>query len=580
MKRTHSSSPLAMSKKGRIVNSPRSFAPIKIATAEAAAAVQADPPFLRLLDTLRNVVQKPPKGQSIVYWMRMGDLRIVDNKALALASAQAVEDQIPLVVLHVLSPQDYIAHDRSKKRIDFVLRNLSRVKDELSKLNIPLYTITHTPRTTVPARVISVLQTLQATRLFANIEYEVDELRRDTEVCSLAKNVGIRPTYVHDRCIIEPGVVKTKDGRTYTVYSPYQRNWIGILNSNLPDYLNEFPFPKPNPSAIRENHVFEPLFDADVPVSVHGFELDPEETANMAKIWPAGTSSAKEMLSRFLYTKARATQLGVADPLADGAENSDKRSRILLYDEARDRGDKDTTSRLSPYLSAGVISIRECVRQTMKLLRIQKVEAGRSSGVGRWVQELAWRDFYNDVLAHYPRVSMGRPFQERFADVKWEINEAHLNAWKEGKTGIPIVDATMRQINTMGWTHNRMRMIVAMFLSKDLMLDWRLGERYFMEKLIDGDLASNNGGWQWSASTGVDPVPYFRIFNPYTQSSKADPTGDFIRTFVPELKNLYGSDIHNPPAKVADKLGYPRPIVNHAEVRVRAIRRYKTPGEE
>jgi deoxyribodipyrimidine photo-lyase len=173
------------------------------------------------------------------------------------------------------------------------------------------------------------------------------------------------------------------------------------------------------------------------------------------------------MLSRFLYTKARATQLGAVDPLADGAENSDKRSRILLYDEARDRGDKNTTSRLSPYLSAGVISVRECVRQTMKLLGIQKVEAGRSSGVGRWVQELgaflsnaldaylmhngvAWRDFYTNVLAYYPRVSMGRPFQERFADVKWEVNEEHLNAWKEGKTGIPIVDATMRQINTMG----------------------------------------------------------------------------------------------------------------------------------
>ncbi|KAG1755580.1 DNA photolyase, FAD-binding/Cryptochrome [Suillus lakei] len=577
MKRARSPSPLTMSKKGR-TNSP--FTPIKIATAEAAAAVQTDPPFLRFLDALRNVTQKPSKGQSIVYWMRMGDLRISDNKALALASAQALEDQIPLVVLHVLSPQDYIAHDRSKTRIDFVLRNLSLMKDELAKLNIPLYTITHTPRGTVPSRVISVLQTLRATRLFANVEYEVDELRRDLEVCSLAKNAGIKPTYVHDRCIIEPGVVKTKDGRAYTVYSPYQRNWIGVLNSNLLNYLNEFPSPKPNPSMTRENPVFGPLFDADIPVSVHGFDLDPEETANMVKFWPAGTSSAKETLSRFLYTKARATQLGAVDPLTDGAENSDRRSRILLYDEARDRGDKDTTSRLSPYLSAGVISVRECVRATMTLLGVQKVDAGRSSGVGRWVQELAWRDFYTNVLAYYPRVSMGRPFQERFADVRWEVNEEHLNAWKEGKTGIPIVDATMRQISTMGWTHNRMRMIVAMFLSKDLMLDWRLGERYFMEKLIDGDLASNNGGWQWSASTGVDPAPYFRLFNPYTQSSKADPTGDFIRTFVPELKNLYGPDIHNPPAKVADKLGYPRPIVNHAEVRARAIRRYKTPGEE
>jgi len=232
----------------------------------------------------------------------------------------------------------------------------------------------------------------------------------------------------------------------------------------------------------------------------------------------------------------------------------------------------------------------------MLLLKADKVDGGRTSGIGRWVQELAWRDFYTCVLVGFPRISMGRPFLEKFSAVVWEDHQVPadstrtsgegeadsemLKKWKEGKTGVPIVDATMRCLKEMGWVHNRMRMITAMFLTKDLMIDWRVGERYFMEQLIDGDLASNNGGWQWSASTGVDPCPYFRIFNPYTQSQKADPTGDFIRHWVPELSKLRGPDLHNPSASTADKLGYPQPIVNHAESRERALRRYKNPGEQ
>ncbi|KAF9226578.1 hypothetical protein BS17DRAFT_794071 [Gyrodon lividus] len=578
-KRVRSSSPVSMSKKTK-TNPVSSFTPQKIATAESAAAVQANPPFLGFLDEMRSVVREPQLGKSIVYWMRMGDMRIVDNRALASASKQAARDNLPLVVLFVLSPQDYLAHDRSKRRIDFVLRNLSNIKGSLAELNIPLHTISHTPRRTLPAKVISLLESFQCTRLFANMEYEIDELRRDLQILAVSKTKGIQPHYFHDKCIVDPGVVKTKDGKAHKVYSPYQRTWIATLDDNISPYLEESPLPQANESTVHHDPILGPLFTTPVPDSVDGFELDPADRETMVRVWPAGSAAAQEILSRFLNTKSRASQLGTANPLADGPEQSNKRSRILVYGEQRDRGDRDTTSRLSPYLSAGVISARQCVRATMTLTGSKKVDAGKTTGIGRWVQELAWRDFYTNVLAQFPRVSMGRPFQERLADVRWESNDGHLTAWKEGKTGIPIIDAAMRQMNTMGWLHNRMRMIVAMFLSKDLMLDWRLGERYFMEQLIDGDLASNNGGWQWSASTGVDPAPYFRIFNPYTQSSKADPTGDYIRTYVPELKDLRGPEIHNPPAKVAEKLGYPRPIVVHAEVRERAIRRYKNPGQE
>ncbi|KAN0097489.1 DNA photolyase, FAD-binding/Cryptochrome [Tylopilus felleus] len=576
-KRPRSPSPVSLPKKGRTAPS---FMPKKIATVEAAAAAQANPPFMRLLTEMRNVVPNPQSGKSIVYWMRMGDLRIVDNRALAAASKQAIQNKIPLIVLFLFSPQDYIAHDRSKRRIDFVLRNLSEIKESFAELDIPLLTVSHTPRHTIPFKVISLLESFHCTRLFANMEYEVDELRRDLKVLSLSKEKGIQPHYFHDRCIIEPGLIKTRDGKAHTVYSPYQRLWIAKLNEKISTYLEESPLPQANPSSVRQDPTFGTLFNVPVPHSLEGFELDPADRETMVNVWPAGSTVAREMLSRFLNTKARASQLGTADPLADGAETSDKRNRISMYAEKRDRGDEDTTSRLSPYLSAGVISPRECIRATMTLGGLKKVDAGRTTGIGRWVQELAWRDFYTNVLANFPRVSMERPFQERLANVKWEVNEEHLAAWKQGKTGIPIVDAAMRQMNAMGWMHNRMRMIAAMFLTKDLMLDWHLGEQYFMEQLIDGDLASNNGGWQWSASTGVDPAPYFRIFNPYTQSQKADPTGNYIRMYVPELKNLQGPELHNPPINVADKLGYPRPIVVHAEVRERAIRRYKNPGQE
>ncbi|KAG6378694.1 DNA photolyase, FAD-binding/Cryptochrome [Boletus reticuloceps] len=351
----------------------------------------------------------------------------------------------------------------------------------------------------------------------------------------------------------------------------------------------------------------------------------------MVKVWPAGSAVAQEVglhscpplklilicnlqiLSRFLKTKARTSQLGTTDPLADGAEISNKKSRILMYAEKRDSGDQDTTSRLSPYLAGWrhiTTGMYPCDDESSwtEESRCWADNRNRSLGAGAWcvrflniekftIYDSAWRDFYTNVLANFPRVSMGRPYQEKLANVRWEVNEEHLAAWKQGKTGVPIVDAAMRQLITMGWMHNRMRMIVAMFLTKDLLLDWHLGEQYFMEQLIDGDLASNNGGWQWSASTGVDPAPYFRIFNPYTQSAKADPTGDYIRTYVPELKNLRGpgthssylgkdagssnkTELHNPPVKVADKLRYPRPIVVHAEVRERAIRRYQNPGQE
>ncbi|KIY49338.1 hypothetical protein FISHEDRAFT_65353 [Fistulina hepatica ATCC 64428] len=575
------------------------FNPRKIATREAAATVDSNPPLQVLLRAVESAIEKPERGESVVYWMRLNDLRISDNRALSMASERAKKDEVPLIVLFVITPQDYIAHDRGARKIDFVLRNLKSLRARLADLNIPLHVTSHTPRTSLPSYILTVLESWGCTSLFANIEYEVDELRRDIKICELAKKRCVKPTFVHDKCIVDASVVLKKDDSYYAVFSPYLKLWTQKLNSSLECFLKDYPEPLPNTDGVRDSKKFAPLFEIAVPDFVTGFELIKEDAETMRTLWPAGENAAHKVLDNFLSKAASMKHIPIVDPYSLDSSDSEDDARILLYKGERDLADKDTTSRLSdndiafsPYLSAGIISARTCVRSTMKLLGIAHVDASRDTGVGRWVQELAWRDFYTNVLVGFSRVSMGRPFVEKYADVVWEDaipeykkeenskeSEA-VRRWKEGKTGIPIVDAGMRCLNKQGWMHNRLRMIVAMYLVKDLMVDWHIGEKYFMENLIDGDFASNNGGWQWSASTGVDPAPYFRIFNPYLQGPKADPSGNFIRQYVPELSNLRTPEIYHPSRETAQKLDYPLPMIDHKEARDRAIRRFKTPGEQ
>ena len=196
-----------------------------------------------------------------------------------------------------------------------------------------------------------------------------------------------------------------------------------------------------------------------------------------------------------------------------------------------------------------------------------------------WIAEVAWRDFYKHVLSYWPHVCMSKPFKPEYSNIEWEYDADNFRKWTEGKTGFPIVDAGMRQLLHIGHMHNRCRMIVASFLAKDLMIDWRMGERWFMEHLVDGDFASNNGGWGFSASCGVDPQPYFRIFNPLLQSEKFDSDGAYIRKWVPELQHVEGKAIHDPygrgAAEIARKNGYPEPVVDHKKSRDRALARYK-----
>ena len=273
--------------------------------------------------------------------------------------------------------------------------------------------------------------------------------------------------------------------------------------------------------------------------------------SGLRRLWPAGEAAAQRRLAEF----------------ADTA--------LGRYDSQRDFPALPGTSQLSPYLATGVLSPRQCLHAALAANGGEF--ASGNTGAVSWINELLWREFYKHVLVGYPRVSMGRAFRAETEALAWRDAPADLEAWQQGRTGIPIVDAAMRQLLATGWMHNRLRMIVAMFLTKNLLIDWRAGERWFMQHLIDGDLAANNGGWQWSASTGTDAVPYFRLFNPLSQSKRFDPDGRFIRQWVPELAGLDARDIHHPAALGGPfgVPGYPAPIVDLPRSRERALAAFR-----
>ncbi|EJD53741.1 hypothetical protein AURDEDRAFT_141740 [Auricularia subglabra TFB-10046 SS5] len=592
MKRPPSSPPAVRNtKKPRLPESDNARKQSRLAKAEDAARVDADPPYQQLLGAMETLDAQEPaatsNGECVVYWMRMEDLRIFDNRALSQASEHAQALKVPLVSLFIHSPEDYVAHDRGARRIDFVLRNLKLLKKSFDRLNIPFTVLTHATRRSLPDKVLSLVSSdWRAVALFANIEHEVDELRRDIRVLELLRRAHVQCTFVHDRCVVPPGLLETKAGKQYAVYSPWLKEWSAYVNKHLDSCTGHAPDPRPNDISVKEDARWKGVFES-TPVDVlEGWEC--ADKKEMEEYWPAGTDAALQMIERFFHCDSTPQQLGAVDPLrvkpGTYSAGSGDRGRLECYDEERDHADRDSTSRISPYLAAGVVPTRALIRAVMGYGDSSKMDASRGSGPGVWTMELAWRDFYTHVMAAFPRVSMGRPFLEKYAAVKWETNEEHLQAWKDGMTGVPIVDAGMRQLKNHGWMHNRLRMITAMYLVKDLMLDWRLGELHFSHLLMDADLASNNGGWQWSASTGTDPQPYFRIFNPYLQAEKADPTGDFIRHYVPELSHLKGKSLQDPfhhlSPKEFEKLKYPQPLVEHSEARDRALRRYKFPGEK
>ena len=508
----------------------------------------------RPIDTLRKAQEEtriqrgeiPVKG-AVVHWFK-NDSRITDNKALHLASKKANSKGVPLICVHIISPQDYKAHVTSAVRVDFVLRTLEVLKDDLAALDIPLYVETVGKRKTIPDRILGLCKQWGASHLYCNIEYEVDELRREALITREAVTQGIAVYAEPDTCVVAPGELSSGKGKQYAVYSPWFRAWISYLHTH-PHHLDLFDPPTQNPESARIK--YKNLFDCPIPATPNHMSLTDEERTRFASLWPPGEHEARERLDKFIKEK------------------------VGKYKDHRNFPAANATAVMSVHFSSGTISARTAVATARDANSTKKLDGG-NTGIAGWIAEIGWRDFYKHVLAHWPYVCMNKPFKPEYTNISWEYNRDLFDKWASGQTGYPYIDAAMRQLNHTGYMHNRARMGVASFLSKDLLIDWRMGERYFMSKLIDGDFASNNGGWGFSASTGVDPQPYFRIFNPILQSEKFDEKGDYIRKWVPELKHVEGKAIHDPHGRGARNISvYPKMCVDHKEGRNRALARYK-----
>jgi deoxyribodipyrimidine photo-lyase len=464
-------------------------------------------------------------------WLR-SDLRVDDNTALAAACQRG-----PTVALWVASPGQWLAHDEAPCKVDFWLRNLRLLRQSLAALNIPLLIRQVDTWEDAPQCVLDVCRQHSIKAVHWNEEYGTNETRRDEATRNLLQQAEIGATAHLDQLLFRPGSVLTRSGQYFQVFSQFKRVCLEHLHRGLPSLGNP----------VRRQEALDINGDA-IPERIDGFEAPSDA---LRQHWPAGEDEARQRLQRF-----------VDETVED-------------YAQLRDLPAKAGTSQLSPYLAAGVVSPRQCLHAALGSNR-GEFDSG-SIGVQTWVNELLWREFYKHTLVGYPRVSRHRAFRPHTEALPWRNAPADLQAWKEGRTGFPIIDAAMRQLLNTGWMHNRLRMIVAMFLSKNLLIDWRHGERHFMRHLIDGDLAANNGGWQWSASTGTDAVPYFRIFNPVTQSQRFDPKGVFIRRWLPELKDREDKSIHYP-VKSGDLFAtnhYASPIVDLDSSRQRALEAFK-----
>lgn len=466
-------------------------------------------------------------------WFR-GDLRVRDNPAL-VAACRAADQGV--VAVFTICPEQWQQHDWAPVKVDLLLRQLRDLSDSLAELSIPLKIMDEPLFAGVPARLLALAQKSGCDGIWFNEEYEINERLRDDEVCRLFREDGRTAECFMDQVLVAPGEVLTGQGRYYTVFTPFKKRWYAILRESGV------------PASLHRPRAQEPTELASDPIPE---ELPSFDGLRRPDLWPSGEDHAHKRLQKFV------------------------RQRVSAYSEARDFPSRNGTSTVSPYLTLGILSPRQCLHAALAANE-GRLDQG-DSGVVTWISELVWREFYRHVLVGFPRVCKHQCFDLKTRSVEWRDDPEAFERWKEGRTGIPLVDAAMRQLRQTGWMHNRLRMVAAMFLSKNLFLDWRLGERYFMRSLVDGDLASNNGGWQWSASVGTDAAPYFRVFNPVRQSERFDPEGALLRKFLPELESLDDRAIHFPAERaqlLAGNLGYPEPLVDLKSSRQRAIERFR-----
>lgn len=460
--------------------------------------------------------------QTHIFWFRR-DLRIDDNAGLfhALKSGAAVR------CVFVFDTDILATLPATDRRIAFIWECVAALRQRLAAAGSDLYVAHGRAQDIIP----NLAQQWGAHRVFANRDYEPAAIVRDKLVAEKLAQQSRQLELFKDQVIFETDELLTAAGRPYTVFTPYKNAWLKRL---VPITLQSY---------LSQDHLEQLDCDWQAPPSP---SLETLGFTHTHTILQGGGEAAEQLFADFML-------------------------RISHYKNWRDFPATKGVSYLSTHLRFGTISIR-------KLAQFAWQQGGE--GAECWLGELIWRDFYQQLLWHFPLV-VGSSFKEEYRQLEFENSQEWFTAWKEGQTGYPIVDAAMRQLKQTGYMHNRLRMIAASFLVKDLLIDWRWGEAYFAETLLDFDLAANNGGWQWAASTGCDAQPYFRIFNPVTQSEKFDPEGKFIRRYVPELASLNNKDIHtpwlakNPPLGFKLKRDYPAPIVDHAIQRQRALQLFR-----
>ena len=458
----------------------------------------------------------------ILFWHRK-DLRISDNIGLAAACQQSSK----IVGVFCFDPNICDRDDIAPARIQYLIGCLEELQANYLQAGSQLLILQGEPSEAIP----NLAAKLDVKAVFWNWDVEPYAKERDKQVTEALKQNGIAVANYWDSLLHAPGEILTKsNNEPYKVYTPFWKNWLQQQ--------------KKQPANKLQN--------------VNG--LTEEEFKTAKKAGAIDLPSAKEL--GYEWERDLILEPGEKAALKRLEEFCDR--ALLEYEMQRNFPAVDGTSRLSAALKFGAIGIRTIWQATINAYdNSQSDETDRS--IQTWQQELAWREFYQHCMYFFPELASG-PYREQFKDFPWENNEAYFQAWCEGKTGYPIVDAAMRQLNETGWMHNRCRMIVASFLTKDLIIDWKWGEKYFMQKLFDGDLCANNGGWQWSASSGMDPKP-LRIFNPASQANKYDSEAEYIRQWLPELSSIETEYLVTGkiPQDECDRCGYFAPIVDHKQ---------------
>ncbi len=470
----------------------------------------------------------PKRYKRVVVWMRRG-LRVQDHAPLWHAIHDA-EEVVPVVCL-----QDDDRYRKATPRRTFLRGALKDLDANLRRSGSRLFVRRGSPEEEIPAAALA----HKADAVYATSVYDAPTRERDGRIGALLKRQGSHWVTLKDTVLFEANEVLAASGSPYRVFTPYRNAWLDRCAEVTPSFpivrSIASPSPKPGDCALDR---------------IPGFGSPAE---------PCGESAARRRLKEFV-------ECG-----------------LDTYSQTRDLPGIDGTSKMSAHLANGTISIRTIYHAVRE--RGDSALKGERKSIEVFINELIWREFYYQILANFPFVVEGA-FREEFRSLRWSENAEHFAAWSEGRTGYPIVDAAMRQLRSEGWMHNRARMIVASFLTKDLHINWQRGEEYFFDHLIDADIASNNGGWQWTAGTGTDASPWFRIFNPILQGEKFDPDGAYVRRYVPELSGLPSKAIHQPwvlsptEQKAAGRtLGveYPGRIVRHEEERLVTLGLYRNP---